>query len=442
MAKFNIAIDGPGGAGKSSVSKLIAKKLGIIYVDTGALYRAIALHMTNAGISTTNKEQIIKELKNVRLSLKFTDRQILTLNGEEVGEKIRTPEMSMGASNVSAIPEVRTFLLDLQRKIAKKNSVIMDGRDIGTVILPEADLKIFLIASPEARAKRRFDELKAKGVQTTFEEVLEEMNIRDKNDSTREVAPCVKAPDAMLIDNSNITLEETAERIIKQLPVAIERKQSKRIYMTAHRFIAPLVRFFMNVHIEGKENIPSDGGVIICANHIAVRDPILIAACFPRQVRYVAKKELFSVPVISSIIRTLGAIKMDRKGNDVVALRSCTQLAKLGEAVAIFPQGHRYPGVNPATTPLRAGAAQIAYRSGCDVLPVCINVKKNKYAPFRRVTIIVGKVIPHSELPFGNGGTDSYQNVTDLVFQEIVNLGDFSSLPNYVAPEKLPTDKR
>lgn len=434
MRKYNIAIDGPGGAGKSSVSKLIAKKLGIIYVDTGALYRAIALHMTNHGIATNDSENVVKELKNVKLTLTFTDRQIITLNGEEVGDKIRTPEMSMGASNVSAIPEVRTFLLDLQRKIAKKNSVIMDGRDIGTVILPDADLKVFLVASPEARAKRRYNELVAKGVETSYEAVLEEMNIRDKNDSTREVAPCVQAPDAILIDNSDITLEETADKIIKQLPIAIERKQSKRTYMTAHKFIAPLVRFFMGVKIEGKENIPAQGGVIVCANHIAVRDPILIAACFPRQIRYVAKKELFSVPIVSSVIRALGAIRMDRKGNDVVALRTCTQLAKLGEAVALFPQGHRYPGVNPATTPLRAGAAQIAFRSGCDVLPVCIKVNKNKYGLFRPVTIVVGKVIPHDALPFENGGSEAYQKVTEAVFGEVVKLGDFSSLPAYNAP--------
>jgi 1-acyl-sn-glycerol-3-phosphate acyltransferase len=309
----------------------------------------------------------------------------------------------------------------------------MDGRDIGTVILPDADLKIFLVASPEARARRRFEELSAKGVETTYEAVLEEMSIRDKNDSSRSIAPCVQAHDALLLDNSDLTLEETADRIIKQLPVAIERKQSKRIYMTAHRFIAPLVRFFMGVHIEGKENIPTDGGVIVCANHIAVRDPILIAACFPRQIRYVAKKELFSVPIISSVIRTLGAIKIDRKGNDVVALRACTQLAKLGEAVAIFPQGHRYPGVNPATTPLRAGAAQIAFRSGCDILPVCIKVKNNKYGFFRRVTIVVGKIIPHDSLPFGNGGTESYEAVTKTVFEHIVELGDFSDLPDYQA---------
>lgn len=436
MARFSIAIDGPGGAGKSSVSKLIAKKLGIIYVDTGALYRAIALHMISKGIDTTDRKGVVAELKNVKLKLAFKDRQILLLNGEDVGDKIRTPEMSMGASNVSAIGEVRAFLLDLQRRIAKKNSVIMDGRDIGTVILPDAELKIFLVASPEARARRRYEELCAKGIETTFEAVLEEMNLRDKNDSTREIAPCVQASDAILLDNSNLSLEETADKIIKALPLALERKQSQRIYMRAHRLIAPLVRFFMGVKIEGKENIPKEGGIVVCANHIAVRDPILIAACFPRQVRYVAKKELFSVPIISSVIRTLGAIRMDRKGNDVVALRSCTQLAKLGEAVAIFPQGHRYPGVNPATTPLKAGAAQIAFRSGQDVLPVCIKVKHNKYGFLRPVTIVVGKVIKHDSLPFGVGGSEAYSEVTEIIFNEIVKLGDFSSLPALQRPNE------
>ena len=153
---IRIAIDGPGGAGKSSVAKLIARDLSIIYVDTGALYRSIGLFILEKGISPTDRAAVIDQLKNIDLKLKFTDRQILLLNGVDVGDRIRTPEISMAASAVSAIPEVRAFLLDTQRKIAKKNSVIMDGRDIGTVILPDADLKIFLVASPEARSIRRY----------------------------------------------------------------------------------------------------------------------------------------------------------------------------------------------------------------------------------------------------------------------------------------------
>ena len=155
---IRIAIDGPGGAGKSSVAKEVAKKLGIIYVDTGALYRTIALHMLKNNISPLDNESVIAELKNLSVELKFVDgKQIILLNGEDVGDSIRTPEISMAASTVSAIKEVREYLLGMQRNIARNNSVIMDGRDIGTVILPYAEVKIFLTASPEARAKRRYD---------------------------------------------------------------------------------------------------------------------------------------------------------------------------------------------------------------------------------------------------------------------------------------------
>ena len=157
---IRIAIDGPGGAGKSSVAKLIAAKLGMIYVDTGALYRTIGLYMLKNGVSPTDSASVVARLNDFTLELKFIDgRQVILLNGEDVGDTIRTPEVSMAASAVSAIGEVRAFLLDTQRNIASSNSVIMDGRDIGTVILPDAEVKIFLTASPEARAKRRYLEL-------------------------------------------------------------------------------------------------------------------------------------------------------------------------------------------------------------------------------------------------------------------------------------------
>lgn len=427
---FNIAIDGPGGAGKSSVSKLIAKKLGIIYVDTGALYRAVALHMTRRGIRTEDSAAVVRELPNVKLSLRFTDRQVLLLGGEEVGDAIRTPEMSMGASRVSAIPEVRDFLLETQRRIAKKNSVIMDGRDIGTVILPNAELKVFLFAGEEARARRRYDELIAKGKDVSFDDVLSEMRERDKNDSTRSVAPCVPAPDAILLDNSELTLEETADKIISYLDDAVARKKADRFYMRAHRLIAPIIRFLFGLRVEGKENIPTDGGYVVCSNHIAVRDPVLIAAVFPRPVHFIAKKELFSVPVLRTVIRALGAIGVDRTGNDVGAMRTSVDIVKRGDALAIFPQGHRCPGVNPTTTPLKNGAALIAYHSKGNVLPVCIKTKKNKYAPFRKITIAFGEPFAYEELGFVNGGYEEYRAVTDKIFSRVVALGDFSALPS------------
>ena len=216
----HIAIDGPGGAGKSSVAKLLASQLKFIYVDTGALYRAVGYYMVSHGISPHDTESVISALSNVKISLKFTDRQELYLCGEDVGDKIRTPEISMAASTVSAIPEVRAFLLETQRRIAKTNNVIMDGRDIGTVILPNANLKLFLYASPDARAKRRYDELIAKGQEVTYESVLTEMNERDTNDSTRATAPCVPAEDAILLDNTDLDEEGT---ILKALEIIREK---------------------------------------------------------------------------------------------------------------------------------------------------------------------------------------------------------------------------
>lgn len=212
---IRIAIDGPGGAGKSSVAKLLAAKLGMIYVDTGALYRTIGLYMLGCGVSPSDRDGVVARLGEFTLDLQFIDgKQVILLNGKDVGDTIRTPEVSMAASAVSAIKEVRAYLLETQRNIAKNNSVVMDGRDIGTVILPDAEVKIFLTASPEARAKRRYEELKAKGADVTYEQVFAEMAERDKNDSTRDIAPCVPATDAVYLDNSDLDLEGTAKAII------------------------------------------------------------------------------------------------------------------------------------------------------------------------------------------------------------------------------------
>ncbi len=214
MNNINIAIDGPSGAGKSTLAKAFAKKHGFIYVDTGALYRSVGLYAKNRGITLEGISEVTKLLSEIKLELRFVSgNQCVILNGENVNEYIRTPEISMYASAVSALPEVRNFLLDLQRNIAAENNVIMDGRDIGTVILPNAQIKVFLSASAQARAKRRFEELLEKGIDTSYDEVLKDMEIRDRNDSTRKTSPAVPAEDAVFIDNSNESVEETVLKI-------------------------------------------------------------------------------------------------------------------------------------------------------------------------------------------------------------------------------------
>lgn len=209
-----VAIDGPVGAGKSSIAREAAKRLGFIYCDTGALYRAVGLFCVRNGVDTKNAADVASQLDKIHIEIRLVDgTQLVFLNGENVSEEIRLPEISMAASAVSAVPEVRAALLDLQRETAAKSSAIMDGRDIGTVVLPNADVKIFLTASPEIRAKRRFDELKAKGSDTTFEDVLRDLNERDYADTHRETAPLKQAEDAVLADTSELDFERSVELV-------------------------------------------------------------------------------------------------------------------------------------------------------------------------------------------------------------------------------------
>ena len=211
---YAIAIDGPAGAGKSTIAKVLAKELGLIYVDTGALYRTVGYYTTGRGITLEDIDGITAALSDLTVDLKYVDGvQRVFANGEDVSDYIRTPAISMAASAVSAIPAVRAYLLNTQRDIAAKNSVVMDGRDIGTVILPDAKIKIFLTASPESRAKRRYDELQAKGDPATYEEVLADMVKRDYDDSHRAAAPLKQAEDAVLVDTSGDTLEQSVARI-------------------------------------------------------------------------------------------------------------------------------------------------------------------------------------------------------------------------------------
>lgn len=210
-----IAIDGPAGAGKSTIARCAAKEIGYIYVDTGALYRAVGLYMLKQGIDTADVHAVSPLLGQVEVTLAFQNgEQKVILCGEDVSQDIRTAEVSMAASNVSAIPAVRDFLFSLQKDIAKNNNVVMDGRDIGTVVLPDAQVKIFLTASPEERAKRRYEEMIKKGEPADYGDVLSDLKTRDYNDSHRAVAPLIPAASAVIVDTTGNTLEQSVEQLI------------------------------------------------------------------------------------------------------------------------------------------------------------------------------------------------------------------------------------
>ena len=213
-----IAVDGPSGAGKSTMVKAIARKLGYIYVDTGAIYRAVGLFAVSAGIPRENITDVIPMLERIAVTLAYEDdKQKIFLNGTDVSEEIRTPEISLYASAVSALPEVRSKLLSLQRVLARINNVIMDGRDIGTVVLPDADVKIFLTASAEERAMRRYRELVDKGMDVTYEQTLKEVLERDGNDESRAVAPLRPAEDAVIVDTTGKSREESLAMLFAEI---------------------------------------------------------------------------------------------------------------------------------------------------------------------------------------------------------------------------------
>ena len=222
--KIKVAVDGPSGSGKSTLAKKIAGELGLVYVDTGALYRAVGLYAARAGVDPAVSSQVTALLPQIQLSLGYTkEGQRVVLNGEDVSAQIRTSQAAVYASKVSAIPAVRKFLLEIQKKMASKGNVVMDGRDIGTVIMPDADVKLFLEASPAQRAHRRYLELQAKGERVTEEEVLDAVLQRDRADSTREIAPAVPAEDAIFIDNSQLDAEQTLSRALEIIREKLRR---------------------------------------------------------------------------------------------------------------------------------------------------------------------------------------------------------------------------
>ena len=222
---ISIAIDGPSGAGKSTISRTVAGKLGYLYVDTGALYRTIGLYVLRNGSDPKNEQQVQTLLPQLQVNMGYQDGiQQMFLQGENVTDQIRTPEVSMAASGVSAHSCVRAYLLDLQRRLARENNVIMDGRDIGTVVLPDADVKIFLTASSAVRARRRFNELIAKGEDITYEKVLDDVEKRDYADSHRAISPLKQAEDAIIADTSELNFEESVALIQKIIAQHLEKK--------------------------------------------------------------------------------------------------------------------------------------------------------------------------------------------------------------------------
>jgi len=421
---INIAIDGPSGAGKSTISQKLAQRLGYIYIDTGAMYRAVGLYALNQGSDTKQADEVIPLLPAITVEITPTpDGQQVFLNGENVTDKIRTPEASIAASDVSAIPEVRAKLLSLQRETAAKNNVIMDGRDIGTQILPNAQVKIFLTADVTDRAQRRLEQLTLQGVNTTFDDVLKDMQYRDKQDSSREAAPLACAPDAFAVDTTGNTFEQSVEQIYFVITEKLENLQKIHNYKPhwffkfAKGLLKGFFKLFFRYKVIGAENIPQDEVVIACANHNSLLDPPFLGVTLPDNIGVMAKEELFRIWGFGKLIRKLGAFPIRRGQHDIAAVRTALQVLKAGKSLIIFPEGGRFKSGTEVKG--KNGAAMIAVRAKAKILPMGII---GTFKPFRKMWLNIGKPIDLSEFYGKKPETAEYDKITASLLRTIGEL--------------------
>lgn len=432
---LKIAIDGPSGAGKSTIAKKLAKKLSYLYVDTGALYRAIALFVIHNETDTRKAEEIEPLLRHLSIDIKYIDNtQQVFLNHMNITSEIRTPEISMGASNVSAHACVRDFLMETQRDIARRNNVIMDGRDIGTVVLPNADIKIFLTASAEERAERRFEELKENGIVTTYEQVLSDIELRDHNDSHREIAPLKKAKDAVLVDSTGKSIDETVDILNTIIANHLANPQNKDlhgkssfstgrlvIYAVLRQLILLAFRLYYNLKFEGKQNIPKEGGNIFASNHRSYTDPILLALPTRAPFSFMAKEELFeSNFFFNKIITAFGAFPVKRGKGDFNAIDESIKRLNIGRNLAIFPEGTRsYDGTVGRG---KSGVALIAAKAQVNVIPVGISFKGKKLKFRSKIIVKFGTAITPEELSIKSTAPSEIKALKTKIMDKITEL--------------------
>lgn len=364
-----VAIDGPSGTGKSTVAKAVAKRLKFTFFDTGAMYRSIAWWILHEKLDPKNELQIQNHLPqfDFELKVKESGERIYFVNGIDVTKEIRTPEISMIASQVSAFQSVRDTLVKIQREFASGTNAVFEGRDMGTVVFPNAEVKIFLTASIQVRAERRFLELKEKSPHLSKEQVLKEIQERDTADSTRLISPLKQAEDAILIDTSDLTVDEVVERIV----TIVKRKNQMRWSYWFFLFFAKcILKIFYRIKIFGKNHV-KPGAAIIAPNHASNLDPPIVAISCPEEIHFLAKESLFRVPILGRLIRHLNSHPVTRKSSDAATFRQILSLLQGGKKVLLFPEGQRT--LTGELLPVERGIAFLVLKAKCRVQPVYIS---------------------------------------------------------------------
>ncbi len=441
---INIAIDGPSGAGKSTIAKLLANKLGITYLDTGAMYRAVALFVVESGKDVSNSIEVEDLLDKVNISYIQKDGEDrICLNGRDVSEDIRRHEMSKYASEVSKHSSVRMFLVDMQRKIAAEKDVVLDGRDITSFVLPDAKYKFYLTATPEERARRRYEELKAKGQTVEYDKIFADIVDRDHNDMNREIAPLVKTHDSVEIDSSNLSLEEVAnimldkighietqrvtsneEKELKNEIVHVKPVKKTKKKNCFYKGFAAFVRWGMGgiwrTKIYFKDNFLKNSKAIVICNHYSALDPcVIISKLLGKNGKVVMKDEIMKNKFIANTALELGCIPVKRGEADISAVKGIMSALNNNKPVLIFPEGTRNKGENfKEMLPFKSGVATFALKAKAPIVPL---MYYKKTGIFKRNKLIVGNAFWLDEF-YGQKVNAVKDEATEFIYSKMTEL--------------------
>ncbi len=428
---FIVAIDGPAGSGKGSITKIIADKMNFSCIDTGAMYRCVTLAIMNKNIDLNNNEEIKNLLENIDINLDEKNQKVY-LDGADVTKEIRTSEVSGLVSKVSAIKDVRLKLMDMQRKMAKDKDIIMEGRDITTLVFPSADVKIYLDASVEERAKRRFKQSQEKGIESSYDEILKNIKERDYNDMNKDFGALKRAEDAVYIDSSNLSVNQVTKKIIKIIKETKKKQKLEEIIYKESpdsrfkRFKLQCVKktclYFMykpiyGLKVENKEKVPAEGAYIICANHVNMLDALAVVCTNKRKVRFICKESMFQGIILRNILKLADTIPLNRGKNDIESMKRTLKGLKQGDLLGIFPEGTR-KGMEK-NLKAKNGAAFFALKSRVKVIPAGI---QGTFKPFSKVKIVYGDPLDFSEYYGKEKDKETLDHVTDIIMDNIVML--------------------
>ncbi len=390
---YTIAVDGPVGAGKSSVADEVARRLGILHLDTGAMYRAFAWKALKEGVSLEDEAALCELARTAMPEVRYeSGEQHTYMDKQDVTGLIRTPQISMATSTISKTAGVRQAMVEKQRALAQRQSMLLDGRDIGTVVLKDATLKIYLTASADVRAKRRFDELQRKGDSSTYEEVLADVIRRDEQDSTRSVDPLRPAEDAQILDSSELTQEQVVEEIIRRVELKLGKKPPRAekftpMYVAARVAAALLFHTIFPVKWHHVERAQMDAPYLLLGNHNCMLDPLIIGLPVYRyHIRYLGKRELVRYKPLKWLFDKLRMIPVDRHNMDMAAMRACLKTLREGHVLGIFPEGTRHK--QGVMQDMESGVSLMALRAGVRLLPAYISGKPRL---FRSVHVYYGE---------------------------------------------------